>query len=155
MLLKKMFSQQKQKLARSILQAVAMGITVSMFLVFVDQLSLRFGLTGMRRLGDDLLGGIIVGIIIFLDNRRKSRYLAGRLQAIALMNHHVRNSLQAIKFAHQTGRELQLIDQAIARIEWALREILPGEIGAGESGFPPNSSRREEVTMKDRYKRTS
>lgn len=153
--LKNMFSQQKQKLTGSILQAVTIGITVSILLVLVDQLSLRFGFTGVPRLADDLLGGIIAGIIIYLDNRRRNRYFAGRLQAIALMNHHVRNSLQAIKFAHQTGQELQFIDQAVARIEWALREILPGEINGGETVFPPNSSRREEATTEDRSKRAS
>ena len=125
----------KPKLFRTALRSVAAGIIVFALLVLVDQLSAHFGLTGVQRLGDNLLGGIIVGTISFLDERRRQRYLEDRLQVIALMNHHVRNSLQTIKFAHRSDKELELINEAVVRIEWALREILPGEIKADQSSF--------------------
>ena len=51
--------------------------------------------------------------------------------AIELMNHHVRNALQTIvssAYAHRHARQLEGIRTSVKRIEWALREILPGRI---------------------------
>jgi hypothetical protein len=45
------------------------------------------------------------------------------------MNHHIRNALQVIvaraSLDQQAKPELRQIDDAVARIDWALREILP------------------------------
>jgi hypothetical protein len=119
---------QNKVLVSAAVRAFIEGVVVFLLLVLVDQISLHLGLTAAQRFADDLLGGAIVGIIIFLDERRRARYLATRLQVIALMNHHVRNALQAIKFAHQTDQQVRLIDESVARIEWALREILPTDM---------------------------
>lgn len=119
---------QKPRLASAVLRAFIEGIIVFVLLVLVDQIAFHLGLTAAQRFADDLLGGAIVGVIIFLDERRRARYLASRLQVIALMNHHVRNALQTIKFAHQTDQQIRLIDESVARIEWALREILPTDM---------------------------
>ena len=46
------------------------------------------------------------------------------------MNHHVRNSLQVISFAASVPQQEALeadIRNAVDRIEWALREVLPGQ----------------------------
>lgn len=115
-------------LLRPVVRAVIAGLVIFLLLVLVDQLTLRYGLTRMQRFGDDLLGAVIVGLISFLVERRRDKYLADRLEIIALMNHHVRNALQAIKFAHHTQQHLRIIDDAVARIEWALREVLSGKI---------------------------
>jgi len=54
-----------------------------------------------------------------------------RMQTIAELNHHIRNALQVIKFLggqQRTGldaMQLQLINDSVDRIEWALREVLP------------------------------
>jgi hypothetical protein len=115
------------------MRAMAVGLIVLVLLVTVDQFSVHVGFTGVKRLGDNLLGGVIVAVIIFLDERRRQRHLAGRLHVIALMNHHVRNSLQTIMFAHNTEKEVEFIHGAVLRIEWALREILPGAMIGNES----------------------
>jgi len=109
------------------LWATIAGVTVFLLLVLVDQITLHFGLTRIERFGDDLLGGVVVGIISYLAERRRKQYFDNRLQVIALMNHHVRNALQAIKFAHHTEHHVRVIDDAVARIEWALREVLAGD----------------------------
>lgn len=53
---------------------------------------------------------------------------AERLKVIADMNHHIRNALQVIAY-HSTIREdkksVAVIDDAVKRISWALREVLP------------------------------
>ena len=109
------------------LRAVIAGVLIFLFLILVDQLTLRFGLTRMQRFADDLLAGLVIGSITFLLERRREQYLAERLQMIALMNHHVRNALQAIKFAQHTENDVRVIDDSVARIEWALREVLSGK----------------------------
>ena len=51
-----------------------------------------------------------------------------RLEIIAEMNHHIRNSLEAIQMAVHVPRNDHAaaeIDREVARIEWALREVLP------------------------------
>ena len=115
------------------------GAVVFALLVLVDQASLRFGLTRLQRFGDDLLAGIIVALISFLVERRRNAYLANRLEVIRLMNHHVRNALQAIKFARQTEHHVRLIDESVARIEWALREVLVGKAVDNSAPSPEKS----------------
>ncbi|MGA2989238.1 MAG: hypothetical protein ABSD88_02100 [Candidatus Korobacteraceae bacterium] len=54
--------------------------------------------------------------------------MAERLKVIADMNHHIRNALRVIAY-HSTIREdkesVAVIDDAVKRISWALREVLP------------------------------
>jgi hypothetical protein len=53
-----------------------------------------------------------------------------KIQMISAMNHHVRNALQTISYAPYTEEEKQIrmIADSVGRIEWALREILPGDV---------------------------
>ena len=49
---------------------------------------------------------------------------------IRMMNHHVRNSLQVISFATSVPQQEEVarkVRDAVERIEWALREVLPGQ----------------------------
>lgn len=52
-----------------------------------------------------------------------------KLEVIRMMNHHVRNSLQVIAFAASVPQreDANKIRDAVERIEWALREVLPGQ----------------------------
>jgi hypothetical protein len=111
------------------------GLIVFLFLFLVDAISTHFGLTGWQRAGDDLLGGILVGVLLFVDQCRRRRYLVERLDTIGLMNHHVRNALQSIQYARYTRDDVQIIEDAVARIDWALREILPGRQVPSSSGW--------------------
>lgn len=125
-------SGHKPRVLGPALRAVIAGVLIFLFLILVDQFTLHFGLTRMQRFADDLLAGLIVGLITFLLERRREQYLADRLQVIALMNHHVRNALQAIKFAQHTEHHVKVIDDSVARIEWALREVLSGKASGEE-----------------------
>jgi TolA-binding protein len=54
------------------------------------------------------------------------------------MNHHIRNALQVIAYANATGdpdESMKLIRSSVERIEWALREVLPGFPYNGEVRF--------------------
>ena len=52
------------------------------------------------------------------------------MKTIAELNHHIRNALQVIRFLGGQQRQgldamqLQLINDSVDRIEWALREVL-------------------------------
>lgn len=62
------------------------------------------------------------------------------------MNHHVRNSLQVISFAASDPKREELATElcvAMERIEWALREVLPGQREDAENLlFQPPSTER-------------
>ena len=59
--------------------------------------------------------------------------VAARLKTIADMNHHIRNALQTIQFSAYSTQDQQTIaeiSEAVDRIQWALREVLPGKAAA-------------------------
>ena len=79
---------------------------------------------------DDALIGVGAGLLVFFYERRQNQNLVRKLEVIRLMNHHVRNSLQVISLAASVPQREELarkIQDAVERIEWALREVLPGQ----------------------------
>lgn len=78
---------------------------------------------------DDLIIGVLAAGVIFAYEQHRYRATMDKIQMISAMNHHVRNALQAISYSPYTEQEKQikLIAESVSRIEWALREILPGE----------------------------
>ena len=78
---------------------------------------------------DDALVGVGFGLLVFLYERRQRHNLIRKLEVIRMMNHHVRNSLQVISLASAEQREehANKVRDAVERIEWALREVLPGQ----------------------------
>jgi hypothetical protein len=98
-------------------------------LLGADQLSMHYGLDGSQRIADDLLGGLLVGVLVYFYERRRQRLLAEKLRVIDLMNHHIRNALQPIVcVAYESERiaQMKVVEECVSRIDWALREILPG-----------------------------
>ena len=81
-------------------------------------------------IANDALVGIAVGLLVLFYERRQRQNLIRKLEVIRLMNHHVRNSLQVISFAAVAPQQEKLTSElkdAVERIEWALREVLPGQ----------------------------
>jgi hypothetical protein len=77
----------------------------------------------------DALIGVGVGLLVLLYERRQRQNIIRKLEVIRLMNHHVRNSLQVISFAASNPNQepTHEVRAAMERIEWALREVLPGQ----------------------------
>jgi hypothetical protein len=103
---------------------------VSGFLIAADQLSIRWGLDGSQRIVDDLLGGLIAGAIFHLYERHRLQRLSKQLNVIDLMNHHIRNALQPLMLGpSESGGKahVKLVEDCVRRIDWALREVLPGK----------------------------
>jgi hypothetical protein len=90
---------------------------------------------------DDLLLGLLAGLMAFAYEHRRSRELRQKLAVISAMNHHVRNALQTIAYVPYTeqAKQMLLIQQSVNRIQWALNEILPGENHDSRS-FPPTTA---------------
>lgn len=80
-----------------------------------------------------LLSNLMVGLVgaalvyvLSLRERQRQQYVECRLRVIAEMNHHIRNALQVITFYTRNGQKQEVgIVEAVERIQWALREVLP------------------------------
>src|SRR5581483_728086 len=87
-----------------------------------------------RFLHDDgirIVGSIIAALLAAilterLESSSRARNLKElhRLEMLAVINHHVRNALQAI-LCSDVYSESKAIQAAVDRIEWTLREVLP------------------------------
>jgi hypothetical protein len=98
----------------------ALGALVQTWLV-VD------GVRGVMEYLDDLILGLLAGLLVFAYEQKRHNAMLKRIRVIADMNHHVRNALQAItlsRYAENT-QQIQVIDESAKRIQWALRELLP------------------------------
>src|SRR5438874_11616694 len=117
------------------------GALVLLFLVLTDQLSAYYGLAESQRILDDSCGGLIAGLLIYRLEYNRAKYFNEKLKTIELMNHHVRNALQVIvdsAYLHGHAQQLAEIQNSVKRIDWALREILPGRV-FDEYNDPQNS----------------
>jgi hypothetical protein len=120
-----------KRLLNPAVRATMYGALVLLFLVLTDQLSAYYGLAESQRILDDSCGGIIAGLLIYRLERNRAKYLNEKLKTIELMNHHVRNALQVIvdsAYLHGHAQQLDEIQMSVKRIDWALREILPGRV---------------------------
>ncbi|HEY6249933.1 MAG TPA: hypothetical protein VI685_08220 [Candidatus Angelobacter sp.] len=111
---------------------------------FLNVLLLR---EGIPRKDLILLSSLVTGLVAgwlfyqFLRNERaRQEAVQQRIHTVAELNHHIRNALQVIRYAGgakstSDATQLQLINEAVARIDWALREVLSryphGENGDG------------------------
>lgn len=96
------------------------------------------GVTRVNAYVDDVVLGVLAGLLVFAYEHRRSRELRQKLAVISAMNHHVRNALQTISYVPYTeqAKQMLLIQESVNRIQWALNEILPGE-GQEMQNFPP------------------
>lgn len=125
--------------------AVTLGVIVAAFLFLADQFADGFKL--WEQVLDNVCAGTIVGLLIYRYERKRSKYLNDRLKTIELMNHHVRNALNVIVtsiYVHGYDKQLNELQVSVNRIDWALREILPGRVledysETAAENLPPNS----------------
>jgi hypothetical protein len=97
--------------------------------MMVEAFQRHEGITGWTLWVDNVAAALLLGLVVFFYERRRERELIRKLQVIELMNHHVRNALQPVMYLpYSQDQEMQLntIRDAVHRIDWALREILPG-----------------------------
>jgi len=98
---------------------------------FLDHLMLRLTSANVALEISDAITALLIGALVaqlILLHRQRQQQAQARVQRIAEMNHHVRNALQVIAYwslADKEKRQVELVQDAVNRIQWALREILP------------------------------
>jgi hypothetical protein len=98
---------------------------------FLDHLMLRITSANVALEISDAITAILIGAMVAqlaVMYRQRHQQAQARVQRIAEMNHHVRNALQVITYwslAEKEKRQVELIQDAVNRIQWALREVLP------------------------------
>ena len=132
--------------SRTLLPGFLAGFLIYSLGLLLDRVFQHAGLNSRTITIDDLLIALLVGLLVLFYEERRRRALIQRLRTIELMNHHVRNSLQVIAFATPQQEELaNKVRDAVERIEWALREVLPGQReDITELSFLPYSKESEQ-----------
>jgi hypothetical protein len=115
--------------------SLIVAIFVSILGIVMDRILVKEGLPRLDlMILSNSLTGLFAGWLFYhvAKEAKASRELVrARMNTIAELNHHIRNALQVIKFLGGQQRsgldamQLQLINDSVDRIEWALREVLP------------------------------
>ena len=126
---------------------------VSAIGVLFDRLLVNEGLPrfGMLIISNSVTGLFAGGLFYQLarEERAHRELVRARMKTIAELNHHIRNALQVIRFWGAQQRpaldamQLQLINDSVDRIEWALREVLPQYGVDGRAARPEDASHAE------------
>src|SRR5512133_944547 len=99
------------RLTPPFVQALLFGVFTAALLILLEQFSLRLGLSQSQRIVDDVAGGLIAGLIVFAYARVRTSYIEDRLKTVELMNHHIRNALQVIRYASYLQPEKSQIEE--------------------------------------------
>ena len=121
-------------------RSVALGLGVFLLGSMSSAWLTRHNVHGFLAFVDNLVAGIAAGLIILVYERWRQREVDKKLRIIRLMNHHVRNALQIMSASCSVDgtEQPKRCQDAVRRIEWALREVLPGEIELTDFSLPPN-----------------
>jgi hypothetical protein len=116
--------------ATSLLAGLAAAL-VSLVLDYFLLRTERWAPMGASLISNVLFGTLVTVLVFKLLQHQQQRQeqVLQRLETINEMNHHIRNALQVISFNVKptlvNKDDLAEINQAVNRIQWALREILP------------------------------
>ena len=100
---------------------------------FLDHLMLHISSANVALEISDAITALLIGALVAhmaVLYRQREAYAQARVERIAEMNHHVRNALQVITYwslEEKEKRQVELVQDAVNRIQWALREVLPQE----------------------------
>ena len=129
------FARESSWWRRSGWLALLVMIVVSTIGVLLNRLLVKEGVPrfDMLILSNSITGFFAGGLFYQLarEERAHRELVRARMKTIAELNHHIRNALQVIRFWGAQQRpaldamQLQLINDSVDRIEWALREVLP------------------------------
>jgi hypothetical protein len=126
---------EQDSLFRSVALVFIVAIAVSIVGVAFDRLLVHEGVPRYDLMAiADALTGIVAGAFFWQLRRRereRRRFVRERLRTISEMNHHIRNALQVISYyseKQQDQKAVEMLGQAVTRIEWALSEVLPGQL---------------------------
>ena len=80
------------------------------------------------RLADEIGIGIAAALVVYAYERQRSRLLSEKLRVIRDMNAFIRNELQVLYATLNAPEKSRVpaVERSVERIDWALRELLPG-----------------------------
>ena len=107
-----------------------LGFGIFLLGVLLENMLDRFAIKGVSAVLDDLLIGIAAGLLVLAYERHRHSAMLRQMRVIAEMNHHVRNALQPILYSpylKEQAEQIRIVQEGIDRIQWALKEVLPGE----------------------------
>ena len=113
----------------SALKAFAFGACLFCLGTFLQWQLAQLHAKGVLFYFDNVLMSIVAGSAMLVYERYRSRELKKKTETIRFINHHVRNALQVIyaaSYSLNTEKDTTRVCDAVKRIEWALREVLPG-----------------------------
>jgi hypothetical protein len=87
-------------------------------------------------LSDDLVLGLVVGMVGNWWLKRRNRQMTEKLRRVANINHLIRNELEVILYTAQgtsNVASIKHIEQSVGQISWILRELL----GPGPAAVQP------------------
>jgi len=135
--------------SREVVSFLLVALVVSVIGFAMDRLLMREGLHRIEIIAlSNSLTGVVAGLLYLQVTRVERERRAAtqeRLRTIADMNHHIRNALQIIAYASSAAdrsESVDLIRSSVERIEWALREVLPGH-AASELPSPSQEQSQE------------
>jgi len=134
----------------------AIGIGLFLFGVSSDWLCRNLIGDRFRVLDAFVLGVVagVAGLVALSCERLRTRELLKRLIIVREMNHHVRNALQVVTFAASTqqGEHVAtMVRDAVARIDWALKEVLTGN---GADRTKREATRLRETEKEEHFRST-
>jgi hypothetical protein len=121
---------------RHIGASAAIGLSVATVGIVIEALVTGQPIISIDSL-DNIITGIMASIVVFAYEQKRYSQTLENLRIVAEMNHHVRNALQVILCSRIFGedeKQVKVIAEAARRIEWALREVLPGDRPSTKSG---------------------
>lgn len=100
--------------------ALALGIQWTIYDRYLHE-------AGIRVVGSAIAACVSIILVVSLGIMERNQRVREiqRLETIALLNHHIRNALQAIISSSGTSNSTETIRASVERIEWALGEVLP------------------------------
>jgi hypothetical protein len=110
--------------------SVGLGCGIFLLGVALRTLLDKLGVSGVLAVIDDMLIGLLAGVLVFAYERHQHKLILEKMRVISEMNHHIRNALQPIVYSpylQEQAEQVRTIQEGTRRIEWALREVLPGE----------------------------
>jgi hypothetical protein len=114
--------------AFSILLAIVAAVLES---VVHDSLKLNPHLEFMAEYGDQFFVGLFVFLLTaveFSAVRERRLRLIRDMKTVSELNHHIRNSLEAIQYAAYTSSDktnLKVVNESVAKIDQILRDLFP------------------------------
>lgn len=119
------------------LRALSTFFVITVMGLLMDRLMLTEGIPrfDLLLISNAMVGGVAAVLVIAwtVQQRQRASFVSSRMRVIAEMNHHIRNALQVIQFSTRNQKdddEVRAMREAVQRITWALREVLPQMLNA-------------------------